>query len=79
MHNLDFANYRVFREFQHRNITASSHIYLVYGLRVPSCGVPVSVTIILMGGHLSIQNDQDEAHLMASLPYLASASAEPDY
>ena len=31
-----------------------------------------------MGRHLSIQDDQDEAYLMASFPYLASANAEPD-
>jgi hypothetical protein len=31
-----------------------------------------------MSGHLNIQEDQDEAYLMASFPYLADASAEPD-
>jgi len=31
-----------------------------------------------MDRHLSIQEDQDEAYLMASFPYLASANAEPD-
>jgi len=75
---LDFAKNRVFRQFQHTNIIAPSNIYSVYGLRVPLPGVQVSTPIIQMGGYLSIQEDQDKAYLMASFPYLASASAEPD-
>jgi len=75
---LDFAKNRVFRQFQHRNIIAPSNIYLVYGLRVPLSGVQVFIPIIQMGGYLSIQEAQDEAYLMASFPYLANASAEPD-
>ena len=55
---LNFAVYRVFRQFHHRNLIQSSNIYLKHSSRVSICSTTVSLYIISVCGHINIPEDQ---------------------
>ena len=55
---VNFAIYRVFRQYHHRNLIQSSNIYLEHSSRVSICSTTVAQCIISVCGCLNISKDQ---------------------
>jgi len=58
----NFADYRIFQLFVHRNLRALSNIYSVHGLRVSLSTVSVVIARKHMGGFLDIQKHQNKTN-----------------